>query len=204
MVEKSKEPESSVRERILEAAITCIERDGFEATGIRSIAKEAGVNSAAINYYFRSKDNLLALAFESTLEQAFSQVLADMDARLGQGLRPKAALHQVLEVYFENATRYPRIAYAHFREALVNQNYDIPAVRKLNEFLDELSRRIAPDVPHLEEPRRRIALSQVWSAVYMFALLPDLYARFSPADFSQSEERRRFVAQLLAGLFGGA
>jgi AcrR family transcriptional regulator len=71
------------------AALTCIERDGIEATGIREIAREAGVNSAAINYYFQSKDKLLAIALERSLEQLFE--------RLQPAARPRACVRGLIK-----------------------------------------------------------------------------------------------------------
>ena len=47
--------EQSIRERIFLATLTCIERDGLDSMTVRDIAKEANVNTAAINYYFGTK-----------------------------------------------------------------------------------------------------------------------------------------------------
>lgn len=41
--------------KIIEAAIECIEQFGLKGATNRRIAEKAGVNLAAINYYFRSK-----------------------------------------------------------------------------------------------------------------------------------------------------
>lgn len=188
------------QDRIVMAAITCIERDGIEATGIREIAREAGVNSAAINYYFRSKDNLLALALERTLEQAFGEVLKDLERLMAEGRPAQEALVEVLEEYLVHVARYPRIAYAHMREALVNQRYDTPAVKQLNAFLAELAGRLAPALPHLSDAELRIALSQVWAVLMMQSIAPQLFTPFSRVDLDQPKHRRAFVKLLLERL----
>ncbi len=46
----------TTEEKIILAAINCIEKYGLENTTIRKIGEEAGTNSASISYYFRSKD----------------------------------------------------------------------------------------------------------------------------------------------------
>ncbi|CAN5544303.1 TetR/AcrR family transcriptional regulator [soil metagenome] len=48
----------STEERIKEAARRLFMQQGFEGTKTRDIAKEAGINLALMNYYFRSKQNL--------------------------------------------------------------------------------------------------------------------------------------------------
>jgi AcrR family transcriptional regulator len=184
------------------AALTCIERDGIEATGIREIAREAGVNSAAINYYFRSKDNLLAVALESSLDEAFDQVLKELDRALASGRTHEEALAQVLEEYVVHAKRYPRVTYAHFRDALVNQRYDGPALKRLNGFLDQLLERLQPAAPSRPPREARLAVTQAWTTMVMLSLLPNLFTPFSQLDLEQPEHRRLFVRSLIKQLLG--
>jgi AcrR family transcriptional regulator len=47
------------RDRILDAAITVMDRDGFDALTMRRIAAELGVAPMALYTYFRNKDDLL-------------------------------------------------------------------------------------------------------------------------------------------------
>jgi AcrR family transcriptional regulator len=48
----------STRRRILEAAGPLFAEKGFDATGVREITEAAGTNVAAVNYHFRSKEEL--------------------------------------------------------------------------------------------------------------------------------------------------
>ena len=45
--------------RILDAAFRRLVQDGYAALSVREIGRDAGVNHALINYYFRSKDQLV-------------------------------------------------------------------------------------------------------------------------------------------------
>jgi len=49
---------TKARERLVEAAGEVFAEKGFHAATVREITKHAGVNIAAINYYFRDKDEL--------------------------------------------------------------------------------------------------------------------------------------------------
>src|SRR5688500_7603635 len=70
---------TSLRERLLDAAVECFTRDGIGAASLRSIAMAAGVTPAMVNYYFGSKERLL---------QAFvAERLLPLVAELGAGIR---------------------------------------------------------------------------------------------------------------------
>ena len=53
--------------RILNAAEQLFAREGFHNTSMRAITGEAGVNLAAVNYHFGSKEALLQAVFERRL-----------------------------------------------------------------------------------------------------------------------------------------
>lgn len=55
---------TDTRTKILDAAESLFADKGFAATSLRDITSVAGVNLAAVNYHFGSKDELLAAALE--------------------------------------------------------------------------------------------------------------------------------------------
>ena len=69
------------RRQILDAARTCFARDGFHATSMQDVLREADLSAGALYRYFKSKDEIilaiardalsrLAEVFESSSEQA--------------------------------------------------------------------------------------------------------------------------------------
>src|SRR5512143_118352 len=54
---------AETKDRILDAAERLFAEHGFDATSLRMITAEAGVNLAAVNYHFRSKDALIEAVF---------------------------------------------------------------------------------------------------------------------------------------------
>ena len=50
--------------RILDAAERLFADNGYSATSLRDITNEAGVNLAAVNYHFGSKEALLSAVLE--------------------------------------------------------------------------------------------------------------------------------------------
>ncbi|MDP2337487.1 MAG: TetR/AcrR family transcriptional regulator [Bacteroidota bacterium] len=59
--------ELSTEAKILDAADSIFLLFGYHGTTLHQIATKAGVNTAAIHYYFRSKENIYALVLKNNL-----------------------------------------------------------------------------------------------------------------------------------------
>lgn len=59
---------TDTRERILDAAERLFMAHGYEGTSMRQITGEAGVNLAAVNYHFGSKESLMQEVFRRRLD----------------------------------------------------------------------------------------------------------------------------------------
>ncbi|HQQ93871.1 MAG TPA: TetR/AcrR family transcriptional regulator [Bacteroidia bacterium] len=84
-------PPLSSEEKIKEAARKVFTQKGFAATRTRDIAKEAGINLALLNYYFRSKEKLFELVMFESASQFFASISAELH-------NPKTSLEQKLTV----------------------------------------------------------------------------------------------------------
>ena len=58
-----------LRQRLLDAAEERFAADGYDATPIRAVAEDAGVNPALVHYYFGSKRELM-LAYREKINNA--------------------------------------------------------------------------------------------------------------------------------------
>jgi TetR/AcrR family transcriptional regulator len=63
--------EASTEDRILEAAMKVFTRKGFAAARTEEIAKEAGINRALLHYYYRDKQSIFNLIFETRFKEFF-------------------------------------------------------------------------------------------------------------------------------------
>lgn len=54
-----------MRQRVVNATLAVIAREGLEAASVRTIARELGCTTGVISHYFNSKDELLAFAIDS-------------------------------------------------------------------------------------------------------------------------------------------
>ena len=68
------------RERILDAAEHLFMAHGYEGTSMRQITGEAGVNLAAVNYHFGSKESLMQEVFRRRLDWLNDERMRVLDA----------------------------------------------------------------------------------------------------------------------------
>jgi AcrR family transcriptional regulator len=87
----------STRQRILDTAERLFADEGFHATTLRRITREAGVNLAAVNYHHGSKDALILAVFQRRLDELNSDRLARLEAVLSE--RDPPWLEDVLEAF---------------------------------------------------------------------------------------------------------
>lgn len=97
------ETETSIHPRKLEithAAVTCFLEHGYHQTGVRDIAKQAGISLGNLYNHFKGKDAVLAFIAEMEGEElsGFIELLANPDD-------PRAALEQFIDQYAAYATR---------------------------------------------------------------------------------------------------
>lgn len=84
------------REKILDTAEALFARHGFSATSVRVITAEAGVNLAAVNYYFGSKDNLIIEVLSRVIRPINQQRMQLLDRAIADNPKP-TPLEAILE-----------------------------------------------------------------------------------------------------------
>ena len=89
----------STRERIIDTALELFARKGLDGASMREITETAGVNLAAVNYHFGSKDGLMSEVFKrhlSTVNQARIAMLDAVEASTPYG---PPVLESILEAF---------------------------------------------------------------------------------------------------------
>jgi AcrR family transcriptional regulator len=101
-----KSPDTNTETKILAAARIVFHKKGFAATRTRDIAKEADMNLALLNYYFKSKKKLFELIMLETLKsffQTMGMVFNDESTTL------EIKIELVAERYIDLITAEPEI-----------------------------------------------------------------------------------------------
>lgn len=167
------------RQLILEAVVTCIEKYGIDKVTTRKIAQEAGTNIASINYYFRSKDDLVAEALSMTIKHMMEDVFAAIDNK-GQSF--EESLRSVFFYLLDGSIRFPGVSTAHLYKAVIEKKYDSLSAKAIIQVYERLAVRAAQEYPRKNKQEMSVLLAQILSSI-MFSLL-------APAFFPVAQEYR--------------
>jgi AcrR family transcriptional regulator len=91
---RSIKPQHETRTRILDAAEALFMQHGFEGTSMRLLTTTAGVNLAAVNYHFGSKDALIEAVLRRRLDPMNAARIAALEVLEadGRALSPEAII----------------------------------------------------------------------------------------------------------------
>ncbi len=95
----------SAEDKIKQVALRVFIQKGSANCTSREIAREAGINVALVNYYFRSKSKLFAIIFETVMQEFLKSLIQVFNSPLP--IREKIKI--VIEQEFEFLSKHPDI-----------------------------------------------------------------------------------------------
>lgn len=198
---------STTPDRILDAAEELYLESGFADTSMRSLTQRAGVNLAAVNYHFGSKEGL----FRSLIERRFAPINARrielLDALEAQG---EPSLEQVLHALVEPIVdlRLRDHRSARFLVQIVNRlaGVDHGAVEDIENVFRQTSARFLPAfaraLPGLSPDR--LHLHGAWVVGVMMGTLLDTHAFLTPPEGADPDAHREHVLAEITTFLAGA
>jgi AcrR family transcriptional regulator len=185
----------ATRRRLLETAIRCLARHGWEVSTVAFIAAEAGISRGAVQHHFRTREALILAALESMFEERAALLDALPDPGAGPD-RVHAVVTGLVEAIggelFRAALQVWTVAAAdpelrsavvplerHFARGvhrravrLLRVDDTDPAVRGLIQATLDLARGLALADVLTDDSRRRARVVRPWSDQLAAALAP--------------------------------
>jgi AcrR family transcriptional regulator len=181
---------NSTQQLILEAVVSCIEKFGIDKITTRKIAQEAGTNIASINYYFRSKDELLSAALSMTIHH----MLEDVTKAIDDAQRP---LEEVLESVFfyllDGSLQFPGVSTAHLYKAITEKKYDSISAQALIKVFERLVERVMRDDSQRDPVETRLLLSQILSSIMFTMLAPNFFDVARKYQFTSTDHAKNLA-----------
>ncbi len=191
------EKEQSTQEAILLATIDCINENGIEHLTTRMIAERAGANIASINYYFRTKDQLVNQALKITITHMLEDVIEAID---DDNLPFRQKLTDLFYYLISGARNNPGITTAHLYSLVVEKDYDSVSAQSFLAAFENIRERLLENFPQDDPAQLSIVLSTIFSAILFMMLTPD----FFPMDEqyqSKDDEHYRNMAEHFTEMF---
>lgn len=182
---------NATQQLILEAVVTCIEKYGIDKVTTRKIAEEAGTNIASINYYFRSKDELVSAALSMTI----NHMMEDVSAAIEDTQQPlEGVLKSVFYYLLEGSLRYPGVSTAHLYKAITEKKYDSISAQAIIKVFDRLVERASREDPQRDAVETRLLLSQILSSIMFTMLAPNFFSVAKKYQLTSPEHAKNLAA----------
>ncbi len=165
---------SRTRQNILDAAERLFSRYGFAATSLRRVTRDAGVNLAAVNYHFGSKEALVAAVFERRLEPLNQRRLASLETAEQQAGEAGPALEEILWCLIEPTLDMAREEAARFAlltcsQGQIHDEATAEVAGSMRQRFHHVSLRfrcaLAKALPDLEESQLDVRFEFVLNAI---------------------------------------
>ena len=182
---------SDTKHHILISAINAIEKYGLADLTTRLIAEEAGVNNAALHYYFGTKENLV----DAALNQTARHMLEDTKEIVQTDAPIEARLRGVLVYLLDGIYKFPNIIRAHMTGPLFYKERQSDLLNLLESWVGLTADAVEPYVDPQEMPRVRMHLNMIFSQILMTGLFNYPATNQTWMDFKDPEIREKFLSE---------
>lgn len=198
---------ASTRDRVLDAAERLFAERGFEGTSLRAVTQAAGVNLAAVNYHFGSKEGLVA----AVVRRAMSEVNAERERRLlelhrrGRTLAVADVVRAFVETGAELVPRVGRRSLAPFVGRVISD--PSPRLRRIfaaevHEVEGRYLEALIAALPHVSAAEVRLRYTAMVGVLGLdqLGVLRDMARPAAQEDATAPIHRERLIAFLAAAL----
>ena len=184
--------------RIINATIDCIEQYGLQGATNRRIAEKADVNVAAINYYFRSKQNLMDQVMNLTLDNAFDWE----DLFILPDDTPQQWCVEILVDLTKGALNYRGLTRAHFSGMMLDGDYNSLGARRMTAFIQQWAAELQQRGIKMPEKDLYQALAQLGYAFISAIMAPKLFEQSFGISLTTEEVMREFYGDMVEKVLG--
>jgi AcrR family transcriptional regulator len=185
---------SSTKKRIIEAALKIIASEGFHRVTIRKIASLAGVNVAAVNYHFGSKEQLINEALHNITQQLINTFNVLQQSNIAVEDRLRTFLH----AYSSVITQYPDVIKNFIMQSItdygISGEYESFIQNEGYALLKNTIRQMRPgDNDYIIEMR----IMQMLGSMAFPILLSNRSIALMDVDYSHDQVRAQYVEIIL-------
>lgn len=201
MIETKEKP---TEELILDAAMKVFTRKGFAAARMEEIAKEAGINRALLHYYYRDKQTMFNLIFESRFKEFFKGLFVIFEA---DNVSLFDKIRRMVEHEINTLTKHPDLARFIITEIAHDPNLLLEYGKKLGVnprmFIQSFDKQVEREVNQgvIKAIEGKQLLINIMSlCIYPFVAKPIIQTMMSVDDinfYQMTEQRKNEVSEFI-------
>lgn len=170
------EPESSLRERLIDVGVDVVMTDGPASLGLREIARRAGVSHGAPRRYFPTHHALLS----AIARRGFADLASRFEAAAGEDASPRDRLQGLARTYLRYASEHRGMFELMFRHDLLysgeTQSAGLPPLRAstlpmFSHFVELVSRHTAERAAAGRTAPAAVTAAALWANLHGVAQL---------------------------------
>lgn len=183
--------ELNAKDKIFQATIDLInDGEDTEHITVRQIAKKAGVNSALVNYYFQTKENLFAQVVGTLMGGIIEKVLQKDSMNLGASSRLLNILNTTADIAFKH-----------------NNICKTAISIELKQWCRNSCKMILPLLKEISTERSEsdlyIIALQLMLPFHHIVIEPELYGAYLKTDFFDEKQRRLKIKEMFECVLSG-
>lgn len=184
---------TSIQEKILDKALYLIGKNASFDIPVRAIAKEADVNVSAINYYFRTKNEMMKYVKEFYIDNTIAAYAALDDESYSDEEKVIIVANEIMEY----TIKYPGVLII-LREAIKNQNTNELDAR-IVEITESLNRKLYDTLSRVLKTDE--ANAQYGNMVFLSSIIHPIMNmeinHFKESIIHSKEERLKYIAYII-------
>lgn len=183
----------NTKQHILISTIDAIETYGLSHLTTRLIAETAGVNNAALHYYFGTKENLV----DAALDQTAKHMLEDTEEILGRDEPIKTRIRAMVDYILDGVIKFPNIIRAHMTGPLFYKERQSDLSNMLDRWISLTLDALRPYFPEDELDRKKIQLNMIFSVILLSGLFNDSSHSENWIDLRNPMERTTLMEEVV-------
>lgn len=187
----------SAKDRILNATLYIIGKDGFQNVTIRKIADIADVNVASINYHFGSKDNVINEALKCITNKFMNSFQLLDDAQTA----PIDKLRIFLRSYSDISVEYPDVFKNFVNQLIYNETHESEYMMFIRQKGSNSIKNVLKDVTGIEDNHTLSLMALQIIGSMIFPVLTNDHIKFiSEVNYKDKKTRYDYVELLIKGI----
>ncbi len=189
------ENDVDTRKKIILSTLELINNEGTENLTVRKIATKAGVNNAAINYHFQSKENLI--------EQTFVYFTSNIDYLIkildDKSISHEDKLYRFMNVFIEKLSEYTGIIRSHIGQIL--QKKSNPVGLQIIKDIFPRIRNVVSDITNIrDESKINMIVVQTMSSLIYPILVYDIINEMVDINVISIDNRDTYIRNIIQSI----